>query len=376
MISPDAALDTALAESDSVEFLDALMNLDPRFADVEPHLRPEPLKRFACLAILHQDAHHEGIWKFLAQEEGRAFGTTLEYCREIRAERAVAYLESVAGLYPRRHVPADLEKRSVVVQRLEREAQVSGSPDPFRALDRRYGDAMPELADALRQWIIANRATVDALLTILPAPARDDLGDIEELKGALRTLQAAVARKEGAWAVTHAKLRDAARARGMLPWNPAENLATTERFFAAVVALTDEDWKTVAVRRLAHPRIANRHEKVRWHVLRVISETGLVERELFRSARDRVIELIRSLDARFKALPEQDTHTGRPLGLRHGASHAFAEVMRALYIHDWMLLTPEGERAAHAAYAFFEGLAPCPEISLQAKPVKRRPHPR
>jgi hypothetical protein len=376
MISPDAALDAALAESDQADFLDALMNLDPRFADVEPDLRPEPLKKFACLAILHQDAHHEGIWKFLSQEEGRTFGTTLEYCRELRAERAVAYLESVAGLYPRRRVPVDLEKRSIVVERLEREAQASGSPDPFRALDKRYGDAMPELADALRQWIIANRATIDALLTILPAPACNELGDIEELKGVLRTLQAAVARKEGTWAVTHAKLSDAARARGMLPWNPAENLATTERFFAGVVSLTDEDWKTVADRRLAHPRIANRHEKVRWHVLRVIRETDLVDRELFRPVRERVSELIRSLDARFKAMPEQDTHAGRPLGLRHGAFHAFAEVMRALYIHDWMVLTPAGERAAHAAYAFFEGLAPCPEISLQAKPVKRQRHSR
>ena len=128
----------------------------------------------------------------------------------------------------------------------------------------------------------------------------------------------------------------------------------------------------IAARAAKQARKLSEATSVIWEVGQLIAKSDMVDGAAFREARRRILKAPArvELSNHLTTLPKQAKIEGHAVGVAANAHKAFAAATAALSLHDWLLLTPEGEDAARIAYEPFEGLAACPEM-----PATRR-HPR
>ena len=353
-----ARLDRALAQRDDNAFLQQLAEIDARFAVLELEDRPEPFRRFACLWILHQDVTMEGIAKYLMQSEGDHFGETLEYCEEIGAKQAVAYLTAVQGLCPRGRVPRDPDKRFALIDKLEARAAKSGDTDPLRALDERYGAAaMAELAQRMRAWVATHRAQlerdVDAATPTPPNPI--DTSKLEQRNKALAEWESAANKKHEA---SVASLRAAAIAAGLIPWTSREEEKALARFIESASKLTERQWTTVAQRYHKSAKAAQKLLDRGFALTQQLRSGQLGDGKAFAQRDARHQAVIKKLFAITNQLPKQGLVGKQKVGLAVGASRAAAAGVLATRLHDWLALTPTDAELRDQAYGLFENLLP------------------
>lgn len=366
-------LTAALAHDEPYEFLSALAAIDPRYNGIAFRERPEPLRTFGCAYGLHAAADSDGIWKFLAQREGDGFAETLDTCRRLGAARAVEYLEAAARLFPGGRVPTERDARNKVLERLEREAMDAGNPDAVGMLDTQYAGALDELAECVRAWVLANRKGLAATLAALPGPAKPQPSLADMMTTALGQLQAAVAKKQARDSAAIEALKAAAKAHGTRPW---KQVAVDERYFAFVRAttrLTKAQWRTVALRKQELPRKIDQAGELASETKRLVLKSGLVPKRKFEEAWDAAIDACKQAFEGAEQLPLQTEKNGRPGGPRVAAQRALGAARNVLFMHEWMMVTPEGVAAARAAYYPFAGLTPLPE--LPAEKSKRQTKP-
>lgn len=357
-------IDRALATSDDGEFLDRIANVDERFNTVDVHLRPAPLNMLGTLWALHLHSTMHGIWMFIEQDVGDAFVESVEWCREIGAKRAVEYLEKARRVFPRGKVPRDREARQDFLEALEDKSTETGTPDPLRALDGEYADAMPELAQRVRAWVTANRAAMERDIAGADAPSMSD-AEKKEIEGALRLLrqlEAMEAAQKDSFEGGITQLRDAAQAAGLIPWNTKTDTANLKHFIESASRLTEKQWTTVATRYHASKK---KIEAALDHVMGIdgkLMSGKVVNKSVYRQRQLALMEMIKALWKITDALPKQAVVKGRKIGLLFGAHHAVVVAAHTVRLHDWVLLAPRGAEHARHAYALFEGLAWTPEI--------------
>ena len=367
-------LDAALALAEPNEFLRALAHIDDRYNGVAFEQRPEPLSLFGCAFAFCCAVDGEGIWKYLAESDGDGFYQLLKISRRIGAVRTTEYLEAVAMHYPRGRVPDDHAARYERVERLEAKAARTGTEDPLRILDRQYVDAIPELAARLRAWIDSNRDAVVSALEQLPAQDKPAPSLADALEGAATSLTAMADDAERADRAEQEIMRDAAVARGLLPWREPDDDPRSQRFLDAAARLSADEWMIVAARAAKRARRLNEATTVVWEVGQLVAKSDMVDGAAFRRAQMRVLKAPARVEVgnSLKTLPKQAKIDGRAVGVAANAHRAFAAATAALSLHDWLLLTPKGEDAARVAYELFEGFAPYPEISARRRIRARR----
>ncbi len=349
-------LTAALAERDPGEMLRALYELDSKHNGMDFHRRPEPLGMLGGLWALHLGVMGGGIQDFLDRQEGAAFHETEEWCRRIGAKRARAYLHAVAKLYPGGRVPADGDERFKITSSFEDDLSILDPVSPLRKLDLKYKGAVDEMAEALRAWVTAHRAEVEAALAA-PAQRDESPEHWEDLaEEAIATLEKAVQR-----------IQDEGRARQLL----AEQRGIREldgredprmtKFINALAGLTEKQWLTICVRHLASARKMNKARLEVGDVALELHKGNLIDKELYERAVQKLAYAARErARAVIAKLPEQTTRARKPFPFRKAALFAMNDAWQALMVHDWLVVTKEGASAAQAAYAPFAGFAPLP----------------
>lgn len=357
-------LERALATKADSGFLERLSVLDPRYAAVWFEQRPEPIAMFGGLWALHMAVTTEGMWKFLAEDDGNGFSTVRDWCASLGADRTVEYLTEVEKLFPGSTVPVDAGKRGEQLDRLEEQARKSGDADPLRVLDERYADAMPELAGRLRDWVAAKRAEVARIVATLPPPVRTgDFNEPAQLTEALREANRQLAGMEAEHDATVASLKQLARTAGLLPPKVGKkDEKRLARFMDAASALSESKWITVAMRYNANSAEIQGTVMRAFALSQQLRSGQLGDPAGFEKGYRKLMEATRPLFAITDRLPQQVQAGGRKLGLLEAAHSAVAAATAVIRLHDWFLLYPADRERARAAYAPFEGLAWTPEI--------------
>jgi hypothetical protein len=357
-----AKLDEALAMDDDEDFLEAIGDLDSRYDQVQLYQRPVPLSWLASLAHFHFWARDEGIGRYLSLDGHLDFALVLESARRFGAERTVSYLEAGAALYPRAAVPVDDRKRHAVIDRIEARERKTGAPSGVAAIDERFADALPALAGDLRRWIGAHRSELNEMLARVAGPAAPVPDEIEQMQEALVTIEQAVERVQDRKRRHLAALAAAAEAKGMLPWRDAGVHPQSAAFYAAAAELDEGGWTLVATRGLGAPRKFSSASRLARDTTVVIMQSTLVDSGAFEATGKAHRSLREPAVARTRALPVRVVVDGKPIGLLSAAHEALFAVSTCLRMHDWMILTPDGLKAARLLYSLFEGLAPCPAL--------------
>ena len=360
------ALDRALAQKDDGRFLHDLAHVDERFNSLDPERRPAPLPMLVALWILHQDVTMEGVWKFLAQSEGDEFLPTLRWCEEVGATRAVEYLKAVQRLFPRGKVPATSDKRTDVLERLEAKADATGDPEPLVALDRKYADAMPQLAQRVREWVKANRAAIERQLAEASPPDAARTAKPTRAKAPRPNAALAALLKEEAEAEPHAvkvaRLKAAATRAGVLPIRGRRDEELFARFIESMSKVTPKQWTTVA------QRYHKSEKKVQDAIMRAFTlsqqlRSGqLGDKSAFGNKYKRMMDASAALRALGEGLPKQVIIGGKKVGVAVGAGRAIAGAAAVARLHDWFMLLPADVALARHAYAPFEGIAWTPPV--------------
>lgn len=360
-----ARLDAALAHDADFEFLGDLAAIDARYNGVMFGERPEPLALFGCAYGLYMAASGDGIARYLDQSDGDDLYRAIDEFRRIGASRAADYLEAVTRLFPDGRVPGDRDARGEVTSRLELDAMDAGVDNPLAAIDEEYEDALPALAATLREWVSTNRDAVEAMLGRVPPPATPSATLVELMESGLAAMEGMVADDESTKTERATALRRAATERGMLPWRDTGPDPRFEAFVSAVAHFGADAWATVAERRLARPREVDAAQELATDTNTLLKTSGLVDAKGYDGVRQRFVQHagLKAIGQAMRALPRQAaTRDGRSVGLQWGAAQAFNAALRSLFVHDWMMLTPEGRDAARVAYAVFDGLAPVPMV--------------
>ena len=362
-------LDRALATKADGGFLERLGKLDARYASVWFEQRPEPIAMFGGLWALHLAVTTEGMWKFLAEDDGNAFARVAGWCSSLGASRTVEYLTEVGRLFPKGRVPEDATERGEHLDRLEEQARTSGDPDALRALDERYADAMPELAARLRAWVAANREDVARTVATLPPPVRTgDFNEPAQLTDALREANRQLAGMEAEHDAKVASLRELARSAGLLPLAAGKkDEKRLARFLDAASALSESKWITVATRYHANTAEIQGAVMRAFALSQQLRSGQLGDPAAFEKSYRKLMEATRPLFAITDRLPKQVQVKGRKLGQLAAAPAAVAAATAVIRLHDWFLLYPADQERARAAYAPFAGIAWTPEISEPSK---------
>lgn len=371
-------LDTAIALTDDSQFLESVAWLDPRYEQVDFTAHPPPLSWLAAVFHFYLSTVDEGIANYLMRDGDLDTALTLESCWRMELGRAFEYLTAAVALCPGGKAPVRDVDRARIVQRLETKARDRGMESPFTLLDRQFADVMPSLAAGIRRWIVEHRDEVNGMLRRIGPPVQPPPTEIEVLERALVTIEQAVSN-------FHAKrqhqldvLRPAAEARGLLPWRATSVDERFVAFFDAAARFGHSEWLRVAERKLATPRkftAANRSASRTLDLLpsvERIQRAGLVPGTEFREWLAEHWAVRAPAVAVARAMPVQAMVHDKPIGLMAAANDAIIAVSICLVIHDWMMLTPDGIKAARVLYGVFDGLAPCPELP-PAAPRKRRP---
>lgn len=350
-------LNGALAASDDDAFLQQLCEIDPRYTVIDPEQRPHPLAMFAGLWALHLDVGLDGIWRYLAYDEGNAFDQDLASCRTIGAVKAVDYLESVQRVFPRGRVPKDRDKRSDALERMEEKAKRTGSPDPLRSLDEKFArTAMPELAQRLRAWVATNRTELLRDLAALPAP-REKMSDRADVGKTKALLELLALEEDESHEKKVATLRAAAKKAGLIPWKGTADDERHARFIASASALTQKQWTTVAQRYHESKKKVQEAMDGAFALSQQLRSGQLGDRSVHGSRLKRHVEANKALFEVIRSLPKQVVVGGKKVGVLLGAHHAAAAASLAVRLHEWLVLTPRGQEIERNAFAPFEGLA-------------------
>ena len=356
------ALDAALRTADDSDFLRQLSEIDSRFTSLEIEERPTPLDMFCTLWVLHLDVTMDGIWKFLGQDEGKAFHEARLWCDEIGAAGAVAYLDAVRKLFPRGKVPKDPEKRYAVVEKLEERAQETGDADPLQALDQEHAGAMPELARRMREWVGANRSALEQRLGSLPDP--EGVPADEQIAKA-RTVLAGFEQMAAAAEKSHKErvraLRTAADKTGLTPGRGGADEKRLAHFIESASKLTQGQWTTVAQRYHKSKKKVEDAFMRGFALSQQLRSGQLGEGKAYAQRHEKLNKATQPLFQLTRELPKQVTVDGKKIGLLVGAHRAVAAAAIAVRLHDWFMLTPEDAERARAAYAPFAGLAWTPD---------------
>lgn len=349
------SLQTVLEIADPGEFLSALAGLDEKHNGMEFHARPDLLGMLGGLYALYVDVQLDGIWKFLAQSEGRGFHQTEAWVRRINAEKMTAYLAEVAALSPGGRVPEDDEARYEVVQEYERQKTAVDPTDALEKLDRKYKGAIDEMAERLRTYVREHQADFEQALA---APAQRG-GSAESwtklAKGALALLKAMVQSSKDD--VAARKLL--AEQRGLRQPDGSEDPRMT-RFMDALRPLTRDHWLAICRRSVAAPRDANlAREEVASLIADLVTgrlmgdKAGKVLMDTAMRVRDRTAPVL-------SALAESVEVDGAAFPLKRAAVAATLGAWQTLMLYDWLAVTEEGARAARTLLAPFDGFAPMP----------------
>jgi hypothetical protein len=371
MIDFSRRIDAALAHENGHDFLAALDGLDPRYERHEFQERPAPLHRFAAVFHLYWKTAGQGILEFLCQDGDLDFDLAVDSCRELGALRVVDYLLKVAALYPRRRVPVDDRKRYEVVERLESRARDSGSTSPFRALDLEFEGTVESLPDVVRDWVRANREQLEARLAQIPAPLVEAPSELELLQRGLETLQGMSARFHAERQAKLDALAAPGLAVGLLPWRNPGLDPRAVAFYRAASKFRRREWLIVAKRKLAAPRKFDSARHYADEVFQLVG-TGLAPKDEHTKLAQMHWAVRNPVVAKARKMPKQVISDGKPIGLLSGANDAIIAVSICLVVHDWMVLTPQGVKAAGVLYGLFEGLAPCPEVPQSRRTSRAR----
>ncbi|HKG93037.1 MAG TPA: DUF4375 domain-containing protein [Gemmatimonadaceae bacterium] len=138
-------------------FFDALYDTQEGFWGAPYADVPEILRMAKVLTWLGWDisSKGDGIADFLkdqTHDAGAYAREAVEWCREIGAKRAAAYVAGAVALLPRGRVPAKPLDRMVAVFKMEQRKL-----DAFAALDRKYRGTDAELAERLRAYLREHR---------------------------------------------------------------------------------------------------------------------------------------------------------------------------------------------------------------------------
>lgn len=357
-------LAAALALQSPDRLLARLADLDDRYNGIAFHLRPEPLRTFGMLYALYGTAAHDGIWKLLAQSEGDGFAEALAACERIGAQRATVYLQRVAALYPGGVVPQDVDARYALVQRIEAEAADSGDRDALAALGEEFHDAMPELVNKAREWIEANRTSLESGLAALPDPAPSAPLEAEELVAGVAALESIFQEAQQRSAGLKERLRIAVQAAGLVPWSDRGEDPRYRAFLTVLAGFGQAEWRVVALRARKHARTIDEIPNQGFVLQRLIAGSGLVDQAAFKAAWRRDMAARMPVLESLTRLPAKEEVEGRSVGVRALAQSAATAATSMLCLHDWAVLLHESAAAAALAYRLFDGLATLPAVPL------------
>lgn len=158
----------------------------------------------------------------------------------------------------------------------------------------------------------------------------------------------------------------------MFPWRNTGLDLRVVRFFEAAAGFGQAEWLTVATRVLAAPRKFQTAYRLPSETIRLIESSDLVDQADFRIWLHRAYAVRNAAVDNARSMPSQVIHLGKPIGLLATANDTIIAVSLCLAIHDWMMLTPEGVKAARVLYGLFDGLAPCPELPSAPGRSRRR----
>ena len=367
-----ARLDAALALDDDMDFLEAIGSLDARYEQVDVGRRPAPLSWFASLAHFHFWTSAEGIRKYLGLDNDLDVALALESARRVGAASTVEYLEAAAALYPSKQVPVNDEPRHAVIDRLDSRARDRGTPSKLDLIDQRHGDALSSLSADLRLWIAAHRAEVDALLRRVPPPDGPVVTELETLEKALVSIERMAKTVQADTAIRAAALREAAQARGLLPWVYGGVDPRAVALFSAAERLGKARWLLVAKRRLAAPKKFRAAESLASATMRLIERGGLADEGQFRQMLQETWKARQAAVTKARTMPTRVVSEGKSIGLLAGANDAIIAVSLCVAIHDWMMLTDDGVKAARTLYGLFDGVAPTPALPTNTPSKKKR----
>lgn len=271
---------------------------------------------------------------------------------KIGATDAVAYLDDVAALFPSGKVSRDGDKRYRVVERLERRK----GGDPLRHLDATHRPAMKKLVTALRAYVKKNRLALQKACASRPATPVP--GEIELMQSALGQLERMVEQQEDRLLDVKAK----AKARGVRRLNGKEDPRMTA-FFDALGALGVAEWTDIARRGIKDVAKMtwgfNRASSVSIDLGRGIIIPAATHRRSIHApamaARDRFLE--RTVGK----LPATVGRGSATIPLRETIRRMIIHATVVLMVHDWLIVSPQGSKAAANVLAPFRGFAPLPQ---------------
>ena len=140
--------------------------------------------------------------------------------------------------------------------------------------------------------------------------------------------------------------RDAAVAQGMASWKGTDVDPRAAYFYAATAQFGESEWLIVAKRKLKAGRKFQSAKRLVSEVLPLIEKSDLVQTEQFRTMLHATWKVRNLAVESARSMPSQVVSDGQEIGLLSGANDAIIAVSFCLAIHDWLMLTPQGVKAA------------------------------